>query len=75
MVTSNIGSMLQLALEGGALAVDPYDDHALAEALRSVLTDDALHADLSAAARARTVRTWDVYAAEVWQALVLDQRP
>ena len=69
VVTSNIGSMLQLALEGGALAVDPYDDHALAAALRSVLTDDALHARLSAEARARTVRTWDVYAAEVWQAL------
>ena len=69
VVTSNVGSMLQLAVEGGALAVDPHDDHALADALRSVLTDDDLHARLCAEALARTVRSWDVYAAEVWQAL------
>ena len=75
VVTSNVGSMLQLALEGGALAVDPFDDHALTEALRTVLTDDAVHAELSAAARARTVRTWDVYAAEAWRALVGPDRP
>ena len=69
VVTSNIGSMLQLASEGGALAVYPYDDRALAEALRAVLTDDELHTRLSAEARARVVRTWDDYAAQVWQVL------
>lgn len=70
VVTSNIGSMAELAVDGGALTVDPHDDHALAAALRQVLTDDALHTRLSAEARARPLRTWDDYAAEAWDALV-----
>lgn len=70
VVTSDVGSMRELARGGGALAIDPHDDHALVAALRALLTDDALHGRLVAEARSRPVRTWDDYAAEVWQVLV-----
>jgi glycosyltransferase involved in cell wall biosynthesis len=69
-ITSDFGSMLEIAADGGALTVDPHDDHALAEAVRSVLVDDGLHERLRAAALARPRRTWDMYADEVWDFLV-----
>ena len=62
--------MAELAAEGGALTCDPHDDHSLADALRTLLTDDAVHARLSEEARRRPTRTWDMYAAEVWDFLV-----
>lgn len=73
-VTSNFGSMREIAEDGGALMVDPHDDHALTSAMRTLLTDDAVHARLTAEARARAAhpRTWDDYAAEVWNALAGD---
>jgi glycosyltransferase involved in cell wall biosynthesis len=69
-ITSDFGSMLEIAADGGALTVDPHDDHALADALRQLLTDDALHTRLHRAALARPPRTWDMYADEVWDFLV-----
>lgn len=68
-ITSDFGSMVEIAAEGGALTVDPHDDHAIAEAMRRLLTDDTLHATLSHDARRRPVRTWDHYAAEAWDFL------
>ena len=65
-ITSDFGSMREIAVEGGALTVDPHDDHAIAGAMRRLLTDDALHAELARDAGQRPVRTWDHYAAEVW---------
>ena len=53
-VTSDFGSMREIAEGGGALMVDPRDDHALADALRTVLTDDRAHAALAAACRTRS---------------------
>lgn len=72
VITSDVGSMRELAAGGGAVTVDPHDDRALTDALRAVLTDDALHERLVAEAAARPVRTWDDYARESWQALVPD---
>jgi len=72
VVTSDFGSMRELALEGGALMVDPHDDHDIADALRRLLTDDELHAELSRAALARPVRRWDTYASELWNFLVAE---
>ncbi|WP_250442496.1 glycosyltransferase [Actinotalea sp. C106] len=69
-ITSGFGSMLEIARDGGALTVDPRDDHAIARAMRALVTDDVLHARLSAAARARAPRSWDDYAAETWDLLV-----
>lgn len=69
-ITSNFGSMLEIAADGGALTVDPHDDHAIAAAIRTLLFDDVVHDRLSAQALSRPVRTWDDYASEVWDLLV-----
>lgn len=69
VITSAIGSMAELARDGGALLVDPNDDEALAAALRSVLEDDGLHARLAAEAATRPSRTWDDYARATFTAL------
>ena len=70
-ITSNFGSMKEIAdAGGGALLVDPRDDHAIAHAMRRLLTDDDLHAGLSRAALDRPLITWDTYATGTWQALV-----
>jgi len=69
VITSNFGSMHEIAADGGALEVDPRDDHAIAGAMRALFVDDALHARLAAAARERPARTWDMYAAGVWDLL------
>lgn len=72
VVTSAFGSMAELATDGGALTVDPRDDHDLEAAMRQLLVDDALLRDLRSAARARPSRTWDQYADEVWVWLTAD---
>lgn len=70
VITSNYGSMLELAAGGGALLVDPRDDHDIARAIERLVTDDRLHAALREQALARHDRTWDQYAEEAWDYLV-----
>ncbi len=70
VVTSNLGSMLELASRGGALAADPADDGAIAGALRRILAQPAYQERLAEEATALEWRTWDEYAAEAWQFLV-----
>jgi glycosyltransferase involved in cell wall biosynthesis len=69
VITSGYGSMAEIAADGGALLVDPRDDRNIAAGMRTLLTDDDVHRQLAAAARARSQRTWDQYASEVWSAL------
>lgn len=69
-ITSDFGSMQEIAVDGGALTVDPHDDHAIAAAMRTLLLDDVVHDRLSAQARNRPVRRWDDYAFEAWRVLV-----
>ena len=69
VITSNYGSMAEIAAGGGALLVDPRDDRSIAAAMRTVLTDDEVHRQLAAGARARPPRTWEQYASDVWNAL------
>ncbi|MCJ1672750.1 glycosyltransferase family 4 protein [Rathayibacter sp. VKM Ac-2929] len=66
VITSAFGSMRDIAEQGGALLVDPRDDHSIRDALVTLLTDDEVHARLTAEARARVNRTWTEYADEVW---------
>ncbi len=66
-VTSDFGSMREIAERGGALMVDPRDDHALADAMRTVLTDDRSHATLAAQCRARSSEGWEDYAEVLWR--------
>ena len=70
VITSGFGSMAEIAAQGGALLIDPRDDNTLLDALRTMLTDDAMHARLTAEAKARPIRTWDAYAGELWDYLV-----
>ena len=70
VITSNYGSMLELAAGGGALLVDPRDDHDIARAIERLVTDDRLHAALREQALVRHDRTWDQYAEAAWDYLV-----
>lgn len=69
VITSDFGSMREITGDGGALLIDPRDDHALAAAMHTLLTDDAELERLAKQARGRPVRTWDDYADQVWQIL------
>lgn len=69
VLTSNYGSLGEIAADGGCVAVDPRDDDAVTEAMRSLLTDLATRDRLAAEALARPPRTWDDYADELWHVL------
>ena len=75
VITSNFGSMADIASQGGALLVDPRDDDSVTDALRQLLTDRPLRDHLAAQATTIPTRTWDQYAAEVWAYLVDGQAP
>jgi glycosyltransferase involved in cell wall biosynthesis len=65
--------MAEIAADGGAITVDPRDDHAIADAMRRLLIDDELLRELEKQARGRPTRTWDDYARETWSVLVGDE--
>jgi glycosyltransferase involved in cell wall biosynthesis len=69
-VTTRYGSTAEIAERGGCLLVDPRDDHDLAAAMRSLLTDGDRYATLKEQALRSSGRTWDAYAAELWSILV-----
>lgn len=76
VITSNFGSMEEIVDDGGgAITVDPRDDHAIADALERVLTDADLHERLVTEAKKREGRTWDDYTEELWDALVAPLLP
>jgi len=66
VLTSDHGSMAEIAAGGGCLTVDARDDAAIAAAMDELLTDDALIERLRAEALERPRRTWDDYARELW---------
>ena len=76
VITTNFGSTAEIAEElGGCITVDPHDDEALADAMRRLLTDEALHQELSEQAINAPRRTWKQYADSLWRELVLDGGP
>jgi glycosyltransferase involved in cell wall biosynthesis len=52
VITSNVSSLPEVVGDA-ALLIDPYDPHAIADAMRRLLTDDALREDLREKGRAR----------------------
>ena len=66
VVTSNFGSMLEIASLGGAVLVDPRDDLDLAAGMRSLLESGPRSQRLRAEAGMTPIRTWDDYSAAVW---------
>ena len=75
VVTSNLGSMLEIAHRGGALLVNPADDDAIVDALRQLLQQQALRNRLADEAVRLQWRSWDDYAREVWAFLVDGMAP
>lgn len=70
VLTSDFGSMRELAEGRGGLLADPRDDRALTAAFLRMVTDDALIARLRSEAAAVAPRTWDEYAAALRAALL-----
>ena len=72
-LTSNYGSLAEIAALGGCVTVDPRDDEQILAAMRTMLTDDALIERLRAEAAAIPSRGWKDYADELWLAAQLDE--
>lgn len=70
VITTDYGSTREIADGGGCLLVDPRDDAQIEDALRRVLTDEALLARLREQAARFRQRTWATYADELWDVLV-----
>ena len=70
VITTNYGSTQQIAAPGGAILIDPRDDHALLDAMRALLTDDHLLHTLQTQIHTRPTRTWEHYAHDLWTHLV-----
>lgn len=69
VVTTAYGPTGEIGAQGGCLLVNPRDDEALVRAMRELLVDDAVLDRLRDEIRARPVRTWDDYAAELWSSM------
>ncbi len=74
-ITSQFGSMAEIAAGGGALLVDPRNDESIATAMRRTLTEPELLARLRAECAARPQGSWDDYARTTWGFLVGGIRP
>lgn len=74
-ITSNFGSMRDIASRGGAVLVDPRDPRDIAAAMTRLLRDDIELERLRASARSRPHRSWAHYAEEVWEVLVMGSEP
>jgi len=70
VITTDYGSMAEIAADGGATLVDPYDPVALAAEMRRLLSDDDAVERLRTEAAARRFPSWDEYAQRVWAFLV-----
>lgn len=66
VLTSNFGSLAEIARAGGCLMVDPRDDIAVVQGFRRMLTDDGLMECLGQEAAAMVPKTWREYADELW---------
>jgi glycosyltransferase involved in cell wall biosynthesis len=66
VITSDYGSMKQIAAKGGAITVDPRNDSDIADAIVAMLTDETRYTRLRAEAAGYRVRPWDDYARDVW---------
>jgi glycosyltransferase involved in cell wall biosynthesis len=70
VVTTQYGSMAEIAAGGGALLVDPRDDASIVAALRVLLDGDEVLDRLRAEAAARTTSSWGEYADGLWSFFV-----
>lgn len=73
VLTSNFGSLAEIAAMGGCVTVNPRDDDAIRDGMRQMLTDGELIARLRREAAAVPPRTWRDYADELWDTAMLDE--
>jgi glycosyltransferase involved in cell wall biosynthesis len=66
VLTTDYGSQAEIAADGGCLTVDPRSMTAVADGMRELITRPDLRAKLAAEIAARPTRSWDEYAADVW---------
>lgn len=69
VLTSNFGSLNEVAAEGGCVQIDPRDDAQIVDGMRRLLTDDELVARLHDEIRGATWKSWKTYADELWSAV------
>lgn len=69
VLTSNYGSIAEIARGGGCVQVDPRDDEQILDGMRQLLVDDALVRSLSEEAVSVPARPWSQYAQELWNAV------
>jgi glycosyltransferase involved in cell wall biosynthesis len=74
VITSSNGSTAEIAASGGALLIDPRSDEELTDAMRLLLTDDGLLAELRAQTYGTIARSWDDYSGELWSKLIEPER-
>jgi glycosyltransferase involved in cell wall biosynthesis len=65
-LTSDFGSLDEIARLGGCVQVDPRDDDQIVDGMRRLLTDDALLATLHEQIKGQTQKTWKTYADQLW---------
>lgn len=70
VVTSDFGSLQEIAEGGGCVTVDPRDDDAVTEALRDLLVHPQRLHELREEIRVRDERTWQAYADELWDTVM-----
>ena len=75
VITTNYGAAHHIAAAGGAIQIDPRDDTALTNAIRTLLTDDHLLHTLHQQIHTRPPRTWEHYAHDLWHHLVQPEHP
>ncbi len=66
VITSNYGSMAEVAEKGGCLLVDPRNVDELEHAMAELLDDDDALNRLRAEARGVDTGTWEGYASQLW---------
>jgi glycosyltransferase involved in cell wall biosynthesis len=67
VLTSDFGSLDEVASAGGCVQVDPHDDEAILAGMSRLLTDDDEIARLQGEIEGITQKTWHDYADELWQ--------
>jgi glycosyltransferase involved in cell wall biosynthesis len=70
VITGDYGSTKEIGAAGGVMLIDPRDDEMLVDAVRTLLTDDERLRRLQAEIAQRPTRSWEDYAAELWDGLV-----
>lgn len=73
VLTSDFGSLAEIAAMGGCVTVDPRDDDAIVAEMRRMLSDDELIVRLRAQAAAIPGRGWREYADELWSHVEFDE--